>query len=373
MKEKNTISYYGWTGHNNIGDEALLLANKKIFNDFILVSEATPDITNSALYGGGTVIPPRESTMSSIVQDYENIFGIGVGMKHPDLQNQRHSKVDLGYILGKYDKGGILENDLLEYILKPIEKTGIITKTNHYITESKMNLVADFDILGVRGPQTKELIKKWGVDSQVVGDTALLLEPNKYQSNTSNRVAVTLRERGPMKWTDDQSYVADVIKFCEENSSDITFVFVPFSPGDIPMHLRLHDMIDNSEFVDYCSYVDVQSTVDEFSRCDFVIGERLHANVLSACSYTPFISLEYRPKSEDFALSIGMEKYNRRITNVTQDWVKCTAAEIRENRGQIEQKIRKEVDIKRSSLESLSNEIKCAIDPSYEPENVFDK
>jgi len=52
--------------------------------------------------------------------------------------------------------------------------------------------------------------------------------------------------------------------------------------------------------------------MDIISKCNFLVGEKLHSLVLSAACHKPFISLEYRPKCLDFASSVGFEEYNIR-------------------------------------------------------------
>jgi polysaccharide pyruvyl transferase WcaK-like protein len=46
----------------------------------------------------------------------------------------------------------------------------------------------------------------------------------------------------------------------------------------------------------------------ELARCSVAIVCRLHAGILASLSGTPSVSLEYRPKCRDFALSIDDER-----------------------------------------------------------------
>ncbi|MGC9309019.1 MAG: polysaccharide pyruvyl transferase family protein, partial [Thermoplasmatota archaeon] len=65
-----------------------------------------------------------------------------------------------------------------------------------------------------------------------------------------------------------------------------------------------------SPYVDVVvSEASVDAMMDIYASSLFSIGERLHANVLSAAAGTPFISLGYRPKCYDFAESLQYEMF----------------------------------------------------------------
>lgn len=63
----------------------------------------------------------------------------------------------------------------------------------------------------------------------------------------------------------------------------------------------------------------VQSVLDFLSSCHMLIGEKLHSIVFAALTFTPFISVEYRPKCLDFAESVGFDKYTIRTDKMTSD------------------------------------------------------
>lgn len=73
---------------------------------------------------------------------------------------------------------------------------------------------------------------------------------------------------------------------------------------------------------DYCSSPDVQDAIDEISNRISMIEHKLHANVLGICSYTPCISLEYRPKNRDFVKSVSREDFNIRTDSTNIEWLK---------------------------------------------------
>lgn len=349
------ISYSGWIGHNNIGDEALYLANKKLFSEFELVNEEFYNSSDITLFGGGTVIPhPRFSEHAA----KKLVVAIGVGVKDPSFRNQPFAPVDIGYWLGRSGLDFVLENRYIRHGLRQLEWLfDSVTLHRKYVNEDDFQLLEDIDYISVRGPKSKEILSRYGIDCRIVGDTALVLEPTNYHNQSTKRVAVTLKATGrDLKWRKNEEYVDIVKSFCQSHSDEYEFVFVPFRPVDIPLHIELTKSVKNSQFKDHCSYVDVQAVVDELARCDLVIGERLHANILAACSYTPFISVEYQPKNSDFAESVGMSDYNTRIDHLTTEWLENRTDEIAAS-DDMAIALESKVSSKREKIYSFADEI----------------
>jgi polysaccharide pyruvyl transferase WcaK-like protein len=351
-------AYSGWLGNNNIGDEALYLANEMIFTDFELVNRDYYDDSPVQLYGGGTVLPRGVHNHGSD----ELVAAIGVGVEDPNFRNQPFAPVDIEYYLEENDMAFLIGNKYTQHIANQIASlSDSVAMNRKYVTEDRYTPIHRFDYLGVRGPRSKEILSRYGIDSRVVGDTALLLEPSEYNHQQSNRVAVTLRSaKGVLKWSDDTEYIQIVEKFCREHSDEYEFVFLPFRPIDIPLHVKLSKKIPNAEFKDYCSHVDVRAAVDEISDCDVIIGERLHASILAACSFTPFVSLGYQPKNDDFVESIDMTEYHTRFHQLTVNWLVDRFERIRAS-DDAHQKLQAEVADKRAEIQSLAGEITTAI------------
>lgn len=332
----NTISYLGWVGHNNIGDEAIYRACERLFPNHVLIPSVYKNKQASLeLFGGGTIWPPKKKDFTELPS-----AGIGVGVRQPKFYNRRYSTFDLGYYLGKSG------------LSKVTDKT--INKKGHYLLPNDFRQINKIDDVGVRGPLSHEILAQHGVDSKITGDTALILEPSNYDSNGGNKIAVTLRD-GVRKWNKSDGYVTAVEKFCKSMSDEFKFVFLPLKPSDIPLHTELAHNVPNSEFKNYCTVPDVDAVLDEYATCELVIAERLHGSVLASCSYTPFISLEYKPKVEDFVRSIDMSEYNIRIDQVTAAKLDiCFNAALSDD---LESHLEVEVNKKRRLIRDHSSEI----------------
>lgn len=347
-------TYSGWLGNNNIGDEALYLANKRLFADFELVDRSFYDNSPIQLYGGGTVLPRQAINHESD----ELVAAIGVGVEDPNFRNQPFAPVDIEYLLEKNNIGHLIGNKYTQHIANRIASSSdSILLDRKYITEKRYDPIHRFDYVGVRGPRSKETLSRYGIDSQVVGDTALLLEPSEYGHQQNNRVAVTLRsQKGVLKWSDDTEYIQTVKEFCQSHSDEYEFVFLPFRPIDIELHVELAKEVPNAEFKDYCSHVNVRAAIDEIADCDAIIGERLHASILAACCFTPFVSLGYQPKNGDFVESIDMTEYHTRFHQLTDDWLSDRFERIASS-DDIHRKIKKEVERRRGDIRSFAEEI----------------
>ncbi|TKX63970.1 polysaccharide pyruvyl transferase family protein [Halorubrum sp. GN12_10-3_MGM] len=323
----DTIAYSGWIGENNIGDEAIYLANTKLFQNYQFSNIDYLNERDNVLIGGGTVLP-KTNPIDSQKQDAEFVAAIGVGASSPEFWNQRFSQVDLGYYLGKRGHGSVLDSRYVQYLLRPIkELSNTVTSSNHYLSESDFRCLREYqlDYLGVRGPETQSLLSKYNIDSKIVGDTALILTPDKYYTNKQNRICIVLRD-GKYQWSKNDNYISTVVDLCNSYSDTYKFIFMPFYPPDISLNKKAAARVENASFIDFCSFMNVRGAINEISKCDLVIGDKLHSNVLAACTYTPFVSLEYRPKNLDFARSVGMEEYNIRTdqvtsANLTEKWI----------------------------------------------------
>jgi polysaccharide pyruvyl transferase WcaK-like protein len=363
------IGYTGWTGHRNIGDEALYLANSKLLKNHTILEnefvESDDKFCDTTILGGGTILPlalnPR-SEYSSINRDFN--FALGVGVRQETFENRKRKGYDLSYIshlvgLNRlYSKLPKIFNDTLSYSLDRIKSIdGVNIKTHKYFTPADYQRITnfDFDLLSVRGPDSKKQLEKYGISSQVIGDPALILEPTAPSSNSQKKIGVCLRGRVNYSWSDNLDYIDTIVEFLRELPDEYEIVFLPFEPQDTRVNYKSSKRIENSNYKDYTTYVDVDEVINELNSCEFVIGEKLHTNILSACCNTPFISIEYMPKHSDFAKSISMNRFNVRNDNLTIEKLNELHEEIQTKN--LNQHIEREVNRRRKDINEFSQKI----------------
>lgn len=323
LQNKVPVGYVGMLGKNNLGDEAIYLAISRTAESLKLLPSEHADNAPITMLGGGTILPIVHRSRSPYhFVDRDLNVALGIGVAEPDFENQRRAPIDLRWAFGKADIDitSVLYNlgflgRLIQFVgnrIPAVEITGTYCDRRDFEQAREM-----LDVVTVRGPRSKRVLSEYGIESKIVGDTALLLEPDEYHSEASKKIIICLRTPGTgRKWTQSKHYITEIMQFCESLPNDIEKVFLPFYPDDIPLHRDLANQTTNARWEDYTSFVDIDGAIEEIASADVVLGEKLHANVFSACCYTPFISLEYAPKNEDFAASIGLDKFNIRIDAV---------------------------------------------------------
>jgi hypothetical protein len=262
----DVINYVGWAGHKNVGDEALFLVAKKLFDSYKLVPEILKDkvaYSGITLFGGGTLLPMWTMTVS-LNNRYNYAFGLGV--RNP-------------IFWGNFDP----------VVIEQIKRFR-------------------FRFIGVRGNLSRDLLKNWGIVSEVIGDPVLMLEPRSY-TKKEEKIAINVSFAAEKLWGNTQVLMNETVKLCQTLKKHYDLALIPFCLGDVPFVKKI-SRETNVTFFD--NWMNIQSTLDFLSSCNLVIGQKLHAIVFSAATHTPFISLEYRPKCLDFAESVGYEKYNLR-------------------------------------------------------------
>lgn len=289
------VSYLGWHGRGNIGDDAIYEAVRAqlrgaVFVDFphhpheqlyAAAMGLNPWMRRSSfLIGGGTLagrIYFRKLVNRALGVIGDNAsFAIGIGVEDPGFQGLR---------------SGSQNNELLQWL--PV--------------------LSQFHTVSVRGPRSAELLADIGLDVQVSGDPALLL-PSPTVVPQDGVIGVNLG-------FGDDLWGHDPVTLASEMNSAMTklaakgyrFVGILMNSGDAQWTEMALDGIP----ADIVRPVDAAAAAMDLARCSVAVVSRLHAGILAALSGTPVISLEYQPKCRDFALSIDDERSLIRTDAVT--------------------------------------------------------
>ncbi len=304
-----TISYVGWLGHGNLGDEALYLVSRRIFDGFRLdpyVSESYGKIT---LLGGGTILP--HWTLSVVPSKYNYAFG--VGFRDPSFWGDFHPY--LAELLRRFK----------------------------------------FRLLGTRDYRTKELLRKWGIESKMVGDPCLLLRPNSVKRNL-DIIAINFGTSLGRVWGGNE-------KLIEENIGSLCIqlkkegyqpILVPFWEDDLPCIERVSRAAKVEVFR---RWRDVQDTLDFIASSYVLIGQRLHSIVFSAASLTPFIALEYKPKCAHFVATLGLEEYKIRTDTFNPEGMMTLFCRLLANWDNIHESMEESVRSMRCTLKDFAGQI----------------
>lgn len=287
--------YIGWTGHANLGDEALreaifnLFASKLIFIEkrgaLVRLLEKFKFIHFDVLMlGGGTLILRSQKILDALRESHipkKVIFGTGVA-------NQVFWK-DIPDSYGDFSQW----KELLENV----------------------------DYLGVRGPISKQLLNEIGLkrDFPVIGDPVLYFtRPIRGIKVKKKKLGVNIGTAQHPRFSDllwgrnEKVFVEEFSKFLRVMLQDGWEIeVIPVYPKDMDV-INTAIKLSGGEgkikiFQDYHS---VSKTLDRMEQYDIFVGQKLHSVVLAYCANTPAIMIEYRPKCRDFMASIGMENFN---------------------------------------------------------------
>ncbi|MEL7160112.1 MAG: polysaccharide pyruvyl transferase family protein [Bacteroidota bacterium] len=152
---------------------------------------------------------------------------------------------------------------------------------------------------GVRGPMSVAKIEEsLGLKVPVVGDAALgLFEAKLWRREDGRGILVNLgthhdfagRETARLALT---AFVRDQVAKGEQVG------FLPMHAIDVQLAEKLREQVPSMQI--HSIPRDLAEAVGVFHQYAFAAGERLHFNIIAAMAKTPFLSINYRPKHNDF-------------------------------------------------------------------------
>jgi len=301
------INYVGWLGHQNLGDEALYIAIRKIFRKYSFVPSRCNEYSNINFFGGGTLLP---SWCKSIRPNkYNYVFGSGV--RDPEFW-------------GRFD-------------------SVIIDRLKRF----------KFRLLGVRDNFSKRMLEEWEIDSEVIGDPCLSLENESNEKRENLRIAINIGSDGLIWGQDEERVLQEIIKACRTlKKNGYELILVPLNIKDINY---INILSSQTGIEVFKNWSDIDSVLNLLSSCKLMIGERLHSLVFSASVYTPFISLEYRPKCKHFSESVGFSKYRIRTDEIRAQKIIAMSYEIMNNWNKMKRILEREVKSYRKIQSKFAN------------------
>ena len=268
------MTYVGWLGYKNTGDEALYAAISKIFSDYSFNHSLYKQNSQITFFGGGTLIPGH--MVWTKPNKYNYAYGVGV------------------------------MNTAFWGDPEPL----LIERLRDF----------NFRFLGVRDFESQKKLRDWGIKSDVIGDPGLLLEANSYVKKDNHLIGLTLGPSRGAIWGENQPRILEeTVELCKVLiHNNYRPVLIPFSADDITYYEKISK---SAKIPIFQNWGNIQQVLDFISSCHLVIGEKLHSLVFSAATFTPFISIEYRPKCVEFAKVVGFEKFNIRTDEYTSERV----------------------------------------------------
>ncbi len=275
------VRYVGWAGHDNLGDEALVEATRRLLPWAELATSGPAG--RLLLLGGGTLI--NRGYLKHLAEHdsprvERAVFGTGVA--NPEFWGEPRER----------------PADWVEFL-----------STCTYV--------------GVRGPTSVEILRSWGFrgEVEVVGDPALALEAPPTDPHPGRVVVCPAFTRGLLWGDDDRRVLTALAELVERLVADGRDVHLLSAfPGDDRHVFELIRRAGHSDLPYVAGYdTDLDEVLSLLASADVVVAERLHAAVLAAAAGTPFVAVEYRPKVADFARSVDSEEMVVRADAVSAD------------------------------------------------------
>jgi len=330
--KRKRITYIGWTEGSNLGDEALYLANQKVFGSYELVPDYKRyGIQHSriTLFGGGTLLP----FLSFWVRPNKYNYAFGVGVEILNFWSEFFPK-------------------------EAIEKT------------KKFN----FRLLGVRGEISRQALRGWGINSQVVGDPCLLLEPSSYMKKKEDLITLNFSSINRIWGYNRERILREVTKLCKALQVEgYSLVLVLFCKEDMSSIERVTKIANVEVFDDW---KDIRATINFIASSRVLIGERLHSAIFSASTYTPFVMIAYRPKCFDFVDTVGFRKYTLRTDEMTCEKVMRLFRDLVENWKDMRRELVRNVETYRKKLKDfavrITDDIESLPDDKWSTPNIIE-
>ena len=282
------VSYIGWLGRQNFGDEIMLRAVREMFPG-ARVGYEIPG-AKLLLLGGGTLIN-RMTYLESL-------------RRH---DSPRVERVVFGSGVADPDFWGITE---------PIDQW--------------IDFLDSCTYVGVRGPRSEAILRDWGYkgDLEILGDPGLSVQPTGSVVVDEGLVVISPAFTSNELWGESDQRVftalADLVSGLRAEGRPVAYMSC--FPGDdrfIMDIMRRSGTVD-AEYI--AAYADQEAGMELLARAGVVVAERLHAAVIAAAEGTPFVGIEYRPKIMDFARSVGQQDMVVRSDVVTAEQLEALVA-----------------------------------------------
>jgi polysaccharide pyruvyl transferase WcaK-like protein len=295
------FGYIGWTGHGNLGDDAIAEA--------IRVALAPARLSDVPLY-------PHD-----LAQRLKGHDRFGLRRAHPLLGG--------GTVIGRTNWRVHVRTALLLAWARPAVMIGAgvedpaFSGTHSFSSPQELGrwrrVLGHFDRVTVRGPRSRDLLGDVGIEAEVVGDPALLLRPTRAVDAEDRTLGVALGF-GDDLWGHSQDDVIDAIgsaiRALVGRGWRVRFFIVnPEDRADAMACARRAGL--DPEKAELLTTSRSAEFMDQVSRCTVVVGERLHAVVLAAAAGVPAVMVEYQPKCRDFMASIDRSEWCVRTDEIT--------------------------------------------------------
>ncbi len=297
------VRYIGWTGKDNLGDEAVLEAVRTYLQPHRLVAELPP------LRGPARLVPgPHRGT----VLGGGTLIGEMFYLPYAELALAK-SRPLVTFGTGVADPATIDEQsaDRWKAVLQLAER------------------------VTVRGPASAAWLRARGIESEVIGDPicgyARRPDERSTRSRGSRVVAVNVSAgEKPSAETATRlaALYAELVQVLVGDGWGVEYIVV--SPRDRPVtqEVRAATGTQDARVIEVTDGTQVEGLTDELERMRAMVGSRLHACALATCVGLPVLAVAHHPKSLDWADSVGLRSLSPDVDQLGDRGIGAWLAEL---------------------------------------------
>lgn len=176
----------------------------------------------------------------------------------------------------------------------------------------------------VRDQRTNKLLNELGIKKH-----KLMLDPGNFlkapQVPKEKRVAINLAQHSPALGRFDGTN-----EIRNKNIKNFIFIGKYLESKGYKLVFIAHDALEHSLIIDlqkelpdldFINTDDIDLMLQEYARCEFSIGIKMHSNILSFASGTPFISLYYDIKSIEYLKLIHWTDFGYSVFEDYYSWI----------------------------------------------------
>ncbi len=297
---KKRAIYVGCTGLGNLGDDAILDAINQMLQPKVLLY----DLLYADPIAGGFLRKIKFTKPDFIILGGGTLVKKGKSESYLRLLNDNITKWPKAkvIIMGP----GVVDPQFANDIGFPI------------IIDDWKEVFENAEFLSVRGLNSKKELESWNMDKEVyvLHDPVVWFTRLKYKTKQKSKtIGLNFADIGDRIYGNDKSkikpFVSQLVNYLETNEWQI--YLVPTTKSDLDFMLSYLEIKPNKNIHIYNNYKNLELALNFIEELDMFIGQRLHSIVFSACVSTPFLAVEYEPKTSDFLNTLGMPEYKIRI------------------------------------------------------------
>lgn len=228
-------------------------------------------------------------------------------------------------------------------------------------TKKSIKLINNLAVIStVRDQRTFQLLADLGIKKhQLMLDPANFLKVSKVPKE--KRVAINLAQHSPAlgrfdgtpkERTKNIKLFGKIGRYLENKGYKIVFI-----AHDALEHSLIIDLQKELPDMDFVNTDNIDTMVNEYARCEFSIGIKMHSHILSFASGTPFISLYYDIKSIEYLRLIHWSEFGHSVFTNYYNWLKKKVDNMIENCNYYTKQFRRMKKIEKKDFNKLIDDI----------------